>query len=110
MIGQSSRENALLQKLLQSDGVKLNAITTMYYVSPCCAVALSAPFAALELPRLLAAPPTVHPALLGANAACAFALNVAIYVLIGETSALTMNVAGAWLLCRYELWFICAVE
>ena len=29
-----------------------------------------------------------------ANAACAFALNAAVYLLIGKTSALTMNIAG----------------
>ena len=36
-----------------------------------------------------------------ANAACAFALNLSVFLLIGKTSALTMNVAGVikdWLL------------
>jgi hypothetical protein len=79
---------------MQSDGIKLDAVTTMYYVSPCCFVALAFPFVFLELPKLLAAPPVVHPALLLASTCCAFLLNVAIYMLIGSTSALTMNVAG----------------
>ena len=38
---------------------------------------------------------------LGSNAALAFALNISVYLLIGKTSALTMNVAGVikdWML------------
>ena len=41
------------------------------------------------------------PAVLLSNAALAFALNVSVYLLIGKTSALTMNVAGVikdWIL------------
>ncbi len=44
------------------------------------------------------------PALLLVNALCAFALNLAVFLLIGKTSALTMNIAGVikdWLL----IWF-----
>ena len=33
--------------------------------------------------------------LLLGNATAAFALNLAVYLLIGKTSALTMNIAGA---------------
>ena len=44
---------------------------------------------------------TVNPWVLVANAAAAFALNLSVFLLIGKTSALTMNVAGVikdWLL------------
>ena len=44
------------------------------------------------------------PVLLLVNALCAFALNLAVFLLIGKTSALTMNIAGVikdWLL----IWF-----
>ncbi|MCO5556321.1 hypothetical protein L7F22_009868 [Adiantum nelumboides] len=41
----------------------------------------------------------------GTNSACAFALNLAVFLLIGKTSALTMNVAGVvkdWLLIAFS--------
>ena len=44
------------------------------------------------------------PVLLLLNALCALALNLAVFMLIGKTSALTMNIAGVvkdWLL----IWF-----
>lgn len=45
--------------------------------------------------------PRYNPAVLVSNAALAFALNMSVYLLIGKTSALTMNVAGVikdWIL------------
>lgn len=39
-----SNRIVLVQILLQSKGVKLNPITTMYYVSPCCLVFLFIPW------------------------------------------------------------------
>uniref|UniRef100_A0A7R9TF99 Sugar phosphate transporter domain-containing protein n=1 Tax=Micromonas pusilla TaxID=38833 RepID=A0A7R9TF99_MICPS len=100
-----------VQLLLASADIKLNSITTLYYVSPACFAFLSVPFAVMELPTMLAAPrwPTAayadpasvdgkqinwEPTVLWTNAAVAFMLNVSIYLLIGKTSALTMNVAG----------------
>ena len=42
------------QLLLQKRGnLKLNSITTMYYVSPCCFVFLLVPWTFLELPKLV---------------------------------------------------------
>ena len=38
---------------------------------------------------------TFDPLILLSNAVAAFALNLAVYLLIGKTSALTMNIAGA---------------
>jgi hypothetical protein len=55
------------------------------------------PWIFLELPKLRAAAPgeiNISPAILFSNAVAAFALNLAVYLLIGKTSALTMNIAG----------------
>lgn len=95
-----------VQILLGRANLKLNPITTLYYVSPACFVFLLAPFAFLELPKLaygLEVTHSVHAAsgIMLANASCAFALNLAIYLLIGRTSALSLNVAGVvkdWIL------------
>ncbi|CAH2077234.1 unnamed protein product [Thlaspi arvense] len=41
----------------------------------------------------------------GTNSVCAFALNLAVFLLVGKTSALTMNVAGVvkdWLLIAFS--------
>ena len=44
-----------IQILLTSADIKLNSVTTLYYVSPACFVFLCAPFAFLEAPKLWAA-------------------------------------------------------
>ncbi|CAH2073089.1 unnamed protein product [Thlaspi arvense] len=44
-------------------------------------------------------------AIFGTNSCCAFALNLAVFLLVGKTSALTMNVAGVvkdWLLIAFS--------
>ena len=96
---------ALVQILLQRRGLKLNPITTLYYVAPASGFFLLIPWCALEAGKLwngfFAGELTIAPAMLVANAACAFALNLSVFLLIGKTSALTMNVAGVikdWLL------------
>lgn len=92
----------LVQLLLQRKGITMNPVSTMFYVSPVCFVALLLPLAALEVPRLAVSGVQSIPLLtLLGSAALAFALNVAIFMLIGKTSALNMNVAGVvkdWLL------------
>ncbi|CAI7811270.1 unnamed protein product, partial [Closterium sp. NIES-53] len=85
------------QILLTAKGVSLNPITSLYYISPVCLLFLSIPWLLVEYPRL--APSLTIPAqpalvLFLANCACAFSLNLAVFLLIGKTSALTMNVAG----------------
>jgi hypothetical protein len=90
--------------------VSLNPITSLYYVAPCCLVFLTIPWYAIELPRLRAAAaggrlarPDVF--VFGTNSFCAFALNLAVFLLVGKTSALTMNVAGVvkdWLLIAFS--------
>ena len=50
------RQSCAAQVLLQrKSGVKLNSVTTMYYVSPCCAVFLLLPWGVLEAPKLVGA-------------------------------------------------------
>ncbi|XP_048134232.1 probable sugar phosphate/phosphate translocator At2g25520 [Rhodamnia argentea] len=96
----------LIQILLTSAGIKLNPITSLYYVAPCCFVFLTLPWAVMEMPRLIQTS-TFHFDFLvfGTNSLCAFALNLAVFLLVGKTSALTMNVAGVvkdWLLIAFS--------
>ena len=95
----------LVQLLLQARGLSLNPVTTLYHVAPASLVALAGPWAALEAGPLVAGiragTVPLHPAVLATNAAAAVALNLAVFLLVGRTSALTMNVAGVlkdWLL------------
>ncbi|KAG6489682.1 probable sugar phosphate/phosphate translocator At2g25520 [Zingiber officinale] len=96
----------LIQILLTSKGISLNPITSLYYVAPCCFVFLLLPWSLVELP-LLRGQVSFRPDLLvfGTNSFCAFALNLAVFLLVGKTSALTMNVAGVvkdWLLIAFS--------
>ena len=80
----------------------MNPIQSLYYVSPACAAFLALPFVVVELPDILANTALVinYPMLL-LNAITAFGLNLAVFLLIGKTSALTMNIAGVikdWML------------
>jgi hypothetical protein len=73
-----------------------------YYIAPTSFACLSIPWAFLEAPRLFADTQVRFDApIFLSNAAAAFGLNVSVFLLIGKTSALTMNVAGVikdWLL------------
>jgi hypothetical protein len=92
-------------------GGGMNPIQSLYYVSPACLLFLLVPLIAVELPRYRAlasaaavaaaagapaAAPALHfsAAALLANAAAALGLNLAVFALVGRTSALTLNVAG----------------
>lgn len=92
----------LVQILLQSRGLKLNPITTLYYVAPCCFAFLLLPFFSIEARLLMSDPDVViKPMIFLSNALAAFGLNMAVFLLIGKTSALTMNIAGVvkdWML------------
>ena len=98
----------LVQLLLQSRGLKLNPITTLYYVSPCCFAFLLVPFVSLEWLKIVNDKDVViNPFYMITNAALAFCLNLSVFLLIGKTSALTMNVAGVvkdWLLIGISVW------
>ncbi|KAK9918958.1 hypothetical protein WJX75_008319 [Coccomyxa subellipsoidea] len=96
----------LVQILINSKGLQMNPIQSLYYVSPACLMCLSIPFVGLELGPLVH-DETVHfyPSVFLANALAAFALNLAVFLLIGKTSALTMNIAGVikdWMLIFFS--------
>lgn len=96
----------LIQILLTSKGISLNPITSLYYVAPCCLVFLFFPWVYKEVP-VLRATSSFHFDwwTFGTNSVCAFALNLAVFLLVGKTSALTMNVAGVakdWLLIAFS--------
>lgn len=84
--------------LLAAKGVSLNPITSLYYIAPTCLVFLTLPWFFIEVPQLLGAVGGAarQPDFLVFffNCICAFALNLSVFLLIGKTSALTMNVAG----------------
>ncbi|PQQ20284.1 putative sugar phosphate/phosphate translocator [Prunus yedoensis var. nudiflora] len=96
----------LIQILLNAKGISLNPITSLYYVAPCCFVFLCVPWVIVELP-VLRESSSFHFdfVIFGTNSVCAFALNLAVFLLVGKTSALTMNVAGVvkdWLLIAFS--------
>lgn len=62
----------MTQLLLQSKGIKLNPITTLYYVAPCCFVALVPIFFSLEYRQIMETDITICPWHLLANALAAF--------------------------------------
>ncbi|GJP54169.1 hypothetical protein CLOM_g13269 [Closterium sp. NIES-68] len=103
----------LIQILLNSKGISLNPITSLYYISPVCLLFLSLPWFLVEFPKLLPVMAAgAHPSIMvfGVNCVCAFALNLSVFLLIGKTSALTMNVAGIikdWLLIAFS-WSVIA--
>jgi hypothetical protein len=92
----------LVQVLMNSQGYTLNPIQSLYYVSPACLLCLAIPFLVLEFPIMRSTDTwTLRPGVMVANAATAFCLNLAVFLLIGKTSALTMNIAGVikdWML------------
>ncbi|XP_057536662.1 probable sugar phosphate/phosphate translocator At2g25520 [Amaranthus tricolor] len=96
----------LIQILLTSKGINFNPITSLYYVAPCCLAFLSIPWILVEYP-ILRDSSSFHLDwfIFGTNSFCAFALNLAVFLLVGKTSALTMNVAGVvkdWLLIAFS--------
>ncbi|CAI9782488.1 unnamed protein product [Fraxinus pennsylvanica] len=96
----------MIQILLTSKGITLNPITSLYYVAPCCLIFLFVPWVFVEYP-LLTETSSFHfdYLIFGTNSLCAFALNLAVFLLVGKTSALTMNVAGVvkdWLLIAFS--------
>ncbi|XP_051113738.1 probable sugar phosphate/phosphate translocator At5g25400 [Andrographis paniculata] len=96
----------LIQILLTSKGITLNPVTSLYYVAPCCLVFLFFPWCYVEYPVLKESSSFQFDyVVFGSNSFCAFALNLAVFLLVGKTSALTMNVAGVvkdWLLIAFS--------
>jgi len=86
---------ALIQILLQRQGLKLNPVSTLYYMAPACLACLGVMFVLFEYdPVVPAKIAEIGLSVFAANAACAFALNLSVFLLIGKTSALTMNLSG----------------
>ena len=72
-IGTESTRLVLVQILLQRNGMKLNPITSLYYISPCCFAFLAVPFFVFELPKILNDPSVqINAAVFFSNAAAAF--------------------------------------
>lgn len=96
----------MIQILLTSKGITLNPITSLYYVAPCCLAFLLVPWIYVEYPTLRDSSSFhLDYLIFGTNSLCAFALNLAVFLLVGKTSALTMNVAGVvkdWLLIAFS--------
>ncbi|GAV68340.1 TPT domain-containing protein [Cephalotus follicularis] len=96
----------LIEILLASRGIRLNPITSLYYVAPCCLMFLLVPWCYMELPILRETSGfRFDYFIFGTNSFCAFGLNLAVFLLVGKTSALTMNVAGVvkdWLLIAFS--------
>ncbi len=63
----------LVQILLQKRGIKMNPISSLYHIAPCCFVFLFLPFTYLELPKMVNDPNMkLNVPLLLFSAACAF--------------------------------------
>ena len=95
----------LVQILMAGKGIKLNPLQSLYYVSPACFACLSVPWVIVEMKQILLEPPVVDPVVLLGNGLIAFSFNLAVFLLIGKTSALTMNIAGVikdWLLIFFS--------
>ena len=91
----------LLQLLLQKKGYKFNPMTAMFYLSPITALFLLVLFLIKEYSSVILVISDINPYIILANCCCAFILNIAVFLLIGKTSALTMNVSGVvkdWLI------------
>ncbi|GAX83205.1 hypothetical protein CEUSTIGMA_g10631.t1 [Chlamydomonas eustigma] len=86
----------LTQQMIQSSGIRFNPITTLYYIAPVASCFLSIPFMLLEVRGATGFLGNVSGGLWHFifNAGNAFALNLSVYLLLGRTSALTMNVCG----------------
>lgn len=86
----------MVQQLIQSSGIRFNPITTLYYIAPLAALCLSVPCMYMELRSALAhlSAGTTSWWHFMLNGCSAFSLNLAVFLLIGRTSALTMNVCG----------------
>ncbi|XP_019422199.1 PREDICTED: probable sugar phosphate/phosphate translocator At3g17430 [Lupinus angustifolius] len=91
----------LTQVLLQKKGLTLNPITSLYYIAPCSFVFLFVPWYILEKPEMEAPHMQFNFWIFFSNALCALALNLATFLVIGRTGAVTIRVAGVlkdWIL------------
>lgn len=98
----------MVQILMTGKGLSMNPIQSLYYVSPACFICLLVPFVAVEVPHMRVTHDwKLNPPVMIANALAAFVLNLAVFLLIGKTSALTMNIAGVikdWMLIFFSFY------
>lgn len=96
----------MIQMLIKSRGYRMNPLQSLYYVCPACFACLLVPFYLVELQSLWNQQLwRLNPSIFILNAVLAFGLNLAVFLLIGKTSALTMNIAGVikdWLLIFFS--------
>lgn len=91
----------LTQVLLQKKGLKLNPVTSLYYIAPCSFLFLFFPWYLLEKPGMDVSHIQFNFWIFFSNALCALALNFSIFLVIGRTGAVTIRVAGVlkdWIL------------
>ncbi|EFJ45992.1 hypothetical protein VOLCADRAFT_63129 [Volvox carteri f. nagariensis] len=107
-LGFEAMRLTMVQVLINSKGYNMNPIQSLYYVSPACLVCLLVPFLSVELSKMRTSTNwTFNPSVMLANALTAFVLNLAVFLLIGKTSALTMNIAGVikdWMLIFFSFY------
>jgi len=86
----------MIEVLLKKKGINLNPITTLYYIAPITLVCIMFPAAVFEFQESshIIEMITSHPLIFLFNCTLAFILNLAVFLIIGKTSALTMNIAG----------------
>jgi len=95
----------LIQILLQHQGLKLNPVSTMYYIAPACFVSLLPAALHLEASairqKITVRDEMPSASLFALNGIGAVTLNLTVYLVLGKLPALMMNVAGVikdWLL------------
>ncbi|MEW5304158.1 MAG: hypothetical protein WDW36_006789 [Sanguina aurantia] len=98
----------MVQVLINSKGYNMNPLQSLYYVSPACFACLAIPFVSVEWHNMASNTTwTFNPSVMLANALTALILNLAVFLLIGKTSALTMNIAGVikdWMLIFFSFY------
>jgi|Transcript_2727 hypothetical protein len=100
---------AMIEILINRKGMKMDPLQSLYYVCPACFCALAVPFYFVEYEEVAAVVQAksldIRAHVLLLNGLAAFALNIAVFLLIGKTSALTMNIAGVikdWMLIFFS--------
>lgn len=108
-LGFEATRLAMIEILINRKGMKMDPLQSLYYICPACFSALMVPFYFVEyedVSTVVAADTLdIRPHVLLLNGLAAFALNIAVFLLIGKTSALTMNIAGVikdWMLIFFS--------
>jgi drug/metabolite transporter (DMT)-like permease len=86
----------LIEILLKKKGITLNPLTTTFYVAPATCLCLFVGVMIFEVKEIstVVGMISASPLTFVLNCSLAFLLNLAVFLIIGNTSALTMNIAG----------------